>query len=72
MADKIKCKVIGTSEVDGVAPGGTVELDPDVVNIEALVYAGHVEVPKSVDVDKLSAPTPDVPPAGDAAGRKAK
>jgi len=64
VAEKIKCKVIGPAEVDGVAPGGTVELDPDVTNIEALVYAGHVEVPKSVDLGKLPEPTPDAPPVG--------
>ncbi|GIH76140.1 hypothetical protein [Planobispora longispora] len=73
MAEKIKCKVIGPAEVDGVAAPGTVELDPDVVNIGALVYAGHIEVPKSVDLDKLPDPTPDAGgTATSASGPKAK
>lgn len=35
--------VIGAQRVGGVEPGGTIELDPDRVNIEALVRGGHVE-----------------------------
>lgn len=31
-----RAEVTGTSEVNGVAPGGTVELDDDVINVEAL------------------------------------
>jgi hypothetical protein len=36
--------VIGTLKIDGVAPGGVVELDPVATNIEALIAAGHVEL----------------------------
>lgn len=39
-----KAKVIGQLEVCGVAPGGTVELDDERVNIDALVYAEFVEL----------------------------
>lgn len=45
--EKIRAKVIGTCAVGGVAPGGMVELDPDTVNIEALVYGGHIELSKT-------------------------
>ncbi len=38
--------VIGEYAVGGVAPGGTVELDPDAVNIPALIEGGHVEPAK--------------------------
>lgn len=47
MADKVKAKVIGAHEIGGVAPGGTVELDPAEVNIPALVEAGHIELSKT-------------------------
>lgn len=40
----VRCKVVGPAEVLGVAAPGVVELDPDVYNIHALVYAGHVQV----------------------------
>lgn len=40
----IKAKVIGQCEVSGVAPGGTVDLDPALVNIDALVDGEHVEL----------------------------
>lgn len=36
-------RVVGSSRVAGVDPGGTVELDPDRVNIPALIAGGHVE-----------------------------
>jgi len=36
-------KVTGPFEIGGVAPGGTVELDESAVNVDALVWAGHVE-----------------------------
>lgn len=37
-----KYEVIGPVEIDGVPPGGTVALDPEHVNIQALVTAGHI------------------------------
>jgi hypothetical protein len=51
-------KVIGPCAVDGVEPGGTVELDPAVVNIAALVDAGHVEPAKATKAAKATQPTP--------------
>lgn len=45
--DKIRAKVTGPNEVAGVAPGGTVELDPAAVNIAALVEGGHIELTKA-------------------------
>lgn len=36
-------KVIGPRRIAGVALGGEVELDPDLVNIPALLVGGHVE-----------------------------
>lgn len=42
--DSIRCKVIGDCEIAGVATGGIVELDPETVNIDALVAGGHIEV----------------------------
>lgn len=67
MAEKIKCKVIGPAQVDGVAAPGTVVLDPEVYNIEALVYAGHIEDPAQADADQ----PPDVPPADGGASTSA-
>jgi hypothetical protein len=46
-SDKVRAKVVGTCEVAGTRPGGTVDLDPDEVNIPALVEAGHIEISKS-------------------------
>ena len=46
-SDKVRARVIGTCEVAGTSPGGTVDLDPAEVNVAALVEAGHIEVPKS-------------------------
>lgn len=39
-----KAKVIGPHKVGGVATGGTVELDDEVVNVAALVSGGNVEL----------------------------
>lgn len=36
-------KVVGPVKVDDVEPGGTVTLDPDRVNVPALIAAGHIE-----------------------------
>jgi hypothetical protein len=36
-------KVVGSRAINGVEPGGTTTLDPDQVNIPALIAAGHVE-----------------------------
>lgn len=35
-------RVVGSSRVAGVDPGGTVELDPERVNIPALITGGHI------------------------------
>ncbi|MFI7042585.1 hypothetical protein ACIBI0_38410 [Microbispora rosea] len=40
-------RVVGSSRVAGVDPGGTVDLDPERVNIPALVAGGHVEPVKA-------------------------
>lgn len=53
--DMVRVKVIGTRAVAGVAPGGTVELDPERVNIAALVDAGHVEPAGSAPARKARA-----------------
>lgn len=37
-------KVVGSRAINGVEPGGTTTLDPDQVNIPALIAAGHVEL----------------------------
>lgn len=47
MSDKVRVKVVGPLPVAGVSKPGTVDLDPEKVNIPALVRAGHVELPKS-------------------------
>jgi hypothetical protein len=39
-----KAKVIGPFEVAGVAPGGTVDLDDERVNVSALVASRNVEI----------------------------
>lgn len=41
---KVRCEVTGPLLVDGVGKGGTVELDDEVVQIDALVAAGHVKL----------------------------
>lgn len=40
----VRCKVTGRYPVAGVPKGGEVELDPESVNVKALVKAGLVEV----------------------------
>ncbi|WP_435111875.1 hypothetical protein [Nocardiopsis synnemataformans] len=35
-------RVVGGSQVGGVDPGGTVDLNPAAVNISALIRGGHV------------------------------
>lgn len=45
--DRIRATVTGPNEVAGVAPGGTVELDPELVNVAALVEGGHVQLTKA-------------------------
>lgn len=59
-SDKVRAKVVGQHEVGGVAPGGTVDLDPAEVNIAALVEAGHVEISKSA-AERLALPTTSPP-----------
>ncbi|WP_062441268.1 hypothetical protein [Herbidospora daliensis] len=44
MAAKRRFHVVGPHAVDGVPPGRTVTLDPDVVDVDALVEAGHIAV----------------------------
>lgn len=41
-----KYKVIGNYPVDGVEPGGTVDLDLPDENIQALIDAGHIGTTK--------------------------
>lgn len=36
-------RVIGSQAINEVEPGGTTTLDPDQVNVPALIAAGHVE-----------------------------
>lgn len=48
MADLVKCVVIGMCPIVGadgvdVNTGGTVMLDPEQTNVQALIYGGHVE-----------------------------
>lgn len=54
----VRCKVIGRYPVADVPKGGEVSLDPDRVNVKALVKAGLVEV------------LPDKPAAKPAADKK--
>jgi hypothetical protein len=52
-----KYRVVGVCDIAGVAPGGVVALDPDEVNVDALVMAGHVEpVPATPTGRRLPAP----------------
>lgn len=44
MSDHVRYRVVGERAINGVAPGGTVTLDPERVNIPALVSAGLVEL----------------------------
>lgn len=50
-----KFKVTGRYEVGGAAPGETVELDPDVVNVDELVRVGLVE-----PLEGEETPSPDL------------
>lgn len=36
-------RVIGPFEINGKATGETVELDPEVINVQVLLDAGHIE-----------------------------
>lgn len=38
----MKYTVTGPFPVGDVAPGGTVDLDPEVVNVDALLESGHI------------------------------
>lgn len=44
MSNKVRCKVLGPYAIADVPKGGEVALDPDQVNVKALVKAGLVEV----------------------------
>ncbi|SET43435.1 hypothetical protein [Nonomuraea wenchangensis] len=48
-------RVSGPRPVAGVGTGGTVHLDPEAVNIPALIEAGHIEIVRKPSV-KESAP----------------
>lgn len=62
MAETVKCTVIGPCPIVGVDgkdvnPGGTVELDPAVTNVQALIDGGHVEPARKTDaktIDKVN------------------
>lgn len=49
-----KYKVVGDLEIAGATKGETVDLDPEHVNIPALLAAGHVEEIKSGSGTKSS------------------
>lgn len=58
MAETVRCTVTGPCPIVGVDGkdvnlGGTVELDPDQTNIQALIYGGHVELARKVDARTL-------------------
>lgn len=58
MAETVKCTVTGLCPIVGVDgkdvnPGGTVELDPAVTNVSALVDGGHVELARKTDAKTL-------------------
>lgn len=42
-----KYKVVGDLEIAGATKGETVDLDPEHVNVTALLVAGHIEEIKS-------------------------
>lgn len=44
MGQMIRATVVGPNEIAGVPTGGTVELDPERVNVVALVLGGHIEL----------------------------
>jgi hypothetical protein len=54
-------RVTGPFRVAGTDPGGTVELDPERVNIPALIESGAVEPVKV----KAAKPVADKPAGGD-------
>lgn len=39
----MKFKVIGSMTIADAKPGETVDLDPDLVNVDALLTSGHIE-----------------------------
>jgi hypothetical protein len=43
----MKYTVTGPFPVSGVEPGRTVDLDPDKVNVDALLESGHIAVPQA-------------------------
>lgn len=65
MAETVKCTVIGPCPIVGidgkdVNTGGTVELDPDQTNVQALIDGAHVELARKIDaktLDKLNSET---------------
>jgi hypothetical protein len=48
----MKYTVTGPFPVADVAPGGTVDLDPEEVNVDALLAAGHVALPAAKKAPK--------------------
>lgn len=68
VADTIACKVIGPAKIDGVSAPDTVELDPEVTNVGALVDAGHIQLPKATGLEAADGAKP---PASPRSGAKA-
>jgi hypothetical protein len=58
--EKIRAEVIGPCPIDGVPPGGTVDLDPTVTNVGALVTGGHIRLSKTAakQLDNADGPSP--------------
>jgi hypothetical protein len=62
VAETVKCTVIGPCPIVGVDgkdvnTGGTVELDPERTNVQALIDGQHVELARKSDaktLDKLA------------------
>lgn len=50
--------VTGPFKIDGVAPGGTVDLDGQVVNVDALLEAGHVKPAREAADKPAERPAP--------------
>lgn len=44
MTRKVKARVTGSRAIAGVETGGTVDLDPEVTNVEALIVGGHIKL----------------------------
>lgn len=59
----VRATVVGSCRVAGVEPGGTVELDPELVNVPALVEGGHIELQDT----PAAAPAPGAKPRQGAA-----